>query len=166
MKVTVREAVAGDARSIRDVHLASIEGLAGQSYNEEQTAEWAHDRDPAEYPIESGETYFLVAAHDEQVIGFGWMKPEADEYFQTDIDGEITAVYIHPSVARNGVGSRIYSELEVQAVRDNVTSLGLWASLNAVPFYEEQGYKCVTEHIHEYHDVELTIVEMEKHSIR
>lgn len=167
MGVSVRKAEPGDARRIRDVHLASIEGLAGQSYTQKQVAAWAHERDPEEYPIESDETYFVVAEGQEQVVGFGWMKPEASSYFQADVDGELTAIYIHPSVARNGVGSRLYAELEAEAVRENVDSMGLWASRNAVPFYEAKGYEQVTDHVHEYHDdVGLTVVEMEKQTLR
>lgn len=90
------------------------------------------------------------------------MKPDADDYFPADIDGEITAICVHPAVARNSVGTRIYDTLEAQAIRNTVTSLGLWASLNAVPFYESLGYTRVTDHIHEYHGEELRLVEMEK----
>jgi len=167
MDVSVREATPGDAHRICDVHLASIEGLASQSYTEEQVTAWAHDRDPDEYPIESEDTYSVVAEDETAVIGFGWMKPDAGEYFQTEVDGEITAIYIHPSVARRGIGSRIYTTLEAQAIQWNVDSLGLWASRNAVSFYEAQGYKRVTERIHEYQDgIELTLVEMEKQLIQ
>ncbi|MFC5973731.1 GNAT family N-acetyltransferase [Halomarina salina] len=167
MEFSVREAVAGDAHRIRDVHLASIEGLGSQSYTEEQVAAWAHDRDPDEYPIDSENTYFVVAEDETAVIGFGWMEPDAGEYFQTEVEGEITAIYIHPSATRHGVGSRIYTELEAQAIRQNIDSLGLWASRNAVPFYEAQGYERVTDHRHEYQNgIEITLVEMEKQSIR
>lgn len=167
MEVSVREAVATDARRICDIHLASIEGLGGQSYTEEQVAVWAHDRNPDEYPIESEETHFLVAENETEVIGFGWMKSDAGHYFQEDVEGEITAIYIHPSAARNGIGSRIYAQLEARAVQENIDSLGLWASRNAVPFYKAQGYERVTDHTHEYHDgIELTLVEMEKRPIR
>jgi putative acetyltransferase len=167
MDVSLREAVPGDAHRICDVHLASIKGLAGQSYNEEQVAAWAHDRDPDDYPIESEDTYFVVAEDETAVIGFGWMKLDAGEYFQTGVEGEIRAIYIHPSVTGQGIGSRIYTELETQAIRQNIASLGLWASLNAVPFYEAQGYERVAEHVHEYQDgIELTLVEMSKQSIQ
>jgi len=163
MEASIREAVAGDARQIRDVHLASIKELGGQQYTEEQVSAWGHDRDPDGYPIDSEDTYFLVAEDDTAVLGFGWMKPDASEYFQTDVDGEITAIYIHPSVARNGVGSRLYAELEAHAARQAIDSLGLWASCNAVPFYEAQGYERVTNHAHEYQDdIKLTLVEMKK----
>ncbi len=95
------------------------------------------------------------------------MKSDAGEYFQTEVEGEITPIYIHPSVARNRVGSRIYTELETEAIRQSIDSLGLWASRNAVPFYEAQGYERVVNHSYEYQDgIELTLVEMLKHSIR
>lgn len=163
MDIVVREAAPEDASRIRDVHLASIEGLARKGYDDEQVRAWAHDRDPDEYPIESTDTYFVVAERDGQIVGFGQMKPDADEYFETTVDGEITAVYVHPSVARHGVGARIYAELEAAARRNEVTSLGLWASLNAVPFYEAQGYQRRTEHIHEFAEgTEGTVVEMTK----
>lgn len=167
MAVSVREAVAGDAQQICDVHLASIEGFGRQSYTEKQVTAWAHDRDPDDYPIEAEDTHFVVAEDETKMVGFGWMKPDAGEYLQTEVEGEITAVYIHPSVARNGVGSRIYTELETEAIRQNIDSLGLWASRNAVRFYEAQEYERVTEHNYEYQDgIELTLVEMVKKPVR
>ena len=163
MDIPVREAVAGDAQQICDVHLSSIEELGKQSYTEEQVAAWAHGRDPEEYPIESEDTYFVVAEDVTDVVGFGWMKPEAGEYLQTEVEGEITAVYVDPSAARNGVGSRIYGKLEKKALQQGIESIGLWASRNAVPFYEAQGYAQLGERRHEYQDgVELTLVEMRK----
>lgn len=163
MDISVREAATADARHVRDVHVASIEGLAGRAYDAEQVAAWAHDRDPAEYPIESGETYFLVAEQGSRVVGFGWTKVPADDYFETAVEGEVTAIYVHPSVVRQGVGSRIYDELEAQAVMEGVESLGLWASLNAVPFYEAKGFERVTERSLEFRDdVDVPVVEMHK----
>lgn len=167
MEWSVRTAVPGDARQICDVHLASIEGLGPQRYTADQVAAWAHDRNPDEYPIGANDTYFVVAEEGTEVIGFGWLQPDAGDYFQTEVKGEITAIYVHPSVTRNGVGSRIYTALETEAIRQTVDSLGLWASLNSVPFYEAQGYDRVTDHGHEYRDgIELTLVEMVKRSIR
>lgn len=105
----------------------------------------------------------MVAEQDVRLIGFGWMKPVADEYFEAAVDGEITAVYVHPSVARQGVGTRIYTELEAAARQIGVESLGLWASLNSVSFYEKHRYQRITEHTLEFNDdIEGTIVEMRK----
>ncbi len=163
MSLAVRNATLADATAVRDVHLASIEGLAGQRYDDDQVDAWAHDRDPDDYPIESDETHFLVAERDGDVVGFGWLKPEADDYFESSVKGEVTAVYVDPSVARDGVGTDIYEELEARAIADGVELLGLWASLNAVAFYETMGFDRVTTHGHEFQDgVSGTVVEMRK----
>lgn len=163
METQVREAVPADAHAIRDVHLASIEGLAGDHYDDEQVGAWAHDRDPDEYPIESPETEFLVADCGGTIVGFGWMKPDADDYIEAAVDGEITAVYVHPSVSGEGVGSAVYAALESRARSAGASSLGLWASLNAVSFYESHGYSRVTDHDLEFDDgVYGTVTEMRK----
>lgn len=95
------------------------------------------------------------------------MKHDAGECVQTEVAGELTAIYIHRSVTERGIGSRIDTALETQAIRQNIALLGLWASLNAVPFYEAQGYERVAEHIHQYrHGIDLTLVEMEQRSIQ
>jgi putative acetyltransferase len=161
--VDVREAVPDDAASIRDVHLASIEGLAGEAYDETQVAAWAHDRSPEDYPISSSDTVFRVAERDGRIVGFGQLRPDAGEYLDAPVAGEITAVYVQPSVARCGVGTALCDALEAAARRLDVGSLGVWASLNAVPFYEAQGYQRVTTHTVEYADgVELPVVELTK----
>jgi len=160
MDVVVREAVPDDAPRVREVHLDSIETLGGQAYSDQQVAAWAHDRDPAEYPIETEATYAVVAEADDRLVGFGWMRPDV-EGLVAPIDGEITALYVDPSVARRGVGTRLCTDLESKARRCGVESLGLWASRNAVPFYAAQGYRRVTEHTIEFDDgVEGTVVEM------
>lgn len=163
MDVEVREATPADAGAIRTVHLASIEGQAGASYDDEQVDAWAHDRDPEEYPIGSPDAHLVVAEDDDRIVGFGWLETEADDHVGGATEGEIRAIYVHPSVARRGVGSRIYEELEATARQAGIDSLGLWASRNAVTFYEAQGYRRVTDHVVEFHDgVEGTVVEMRK----
>ncbi len=164
MDVSLREAVPADAERIRDVHLRSIEELSGQAYSETQVAAWGHDRDPEEYPIDADETHVLVAeGGDDEIVGFGWLRDGARDHLRAIVEGELVAVYVHPAVTRQGIGSRLCEALEAEADGRGIRSLGLWASLNAVPFYEAQGYDRVTAHAHEYRDgVELTLIEMAK----
>lgn len=164
MTVTLREARPDDANRVRDLHIAAIEGLDTDAYDDEQVAAWAHDREPESYPIESAETHFVVAEADDRQVGFGWLQTKADGYAAASVDGELTAVYVHPSAARQGVGSRIRAELEAAARGRGIDKLGLWASKNAVPFYEAAGYRRVTDHTVEFDDgVSGTVVEMIKH---
>lgn len=112
----------------------------------------------------------------DEVLGFGELHAEAGDYLsgvagrsasgctsegRSDAVGEVRAVYVHPAFARQGVGSALYADLERWARERGVDSLGLWASLNAVGFYERQGFERVAEHDHEFDgDVAATVVEM------
>lgn len=163
MKVRFREASRADVDRLCEVHRAAIETLGSEAYDDRQLAAWKRGVTPSLYPVEDSNTHFLVAETDGQVIGFGWMKPRADDYFTIDVGGEITGVYVHPTAAGRGVGTRLLDRLERFGRRASVRSLGLWASLNAVPFYSEHGYETVTNQALEYDDgTEIPVREMKK----
>lgn len=163
MKLRVREATRADVDRLCEVHRAAIETLGSEAYNDRQIAAWKSGIDPSLYPVADAATHFLVAERDGQVIGFGWMKPEADEYFTIDVSGEITGMYVHPAAAGEGVGTRLLNQLERVGRQASVQSLGLWASLNAVPFYNKHGYETVTSQALEYDDgTEVPVKELKK----
>lgn len=162
-RIDLRRATPADAPAIRDVHLAAIEGIEPEQYTQDQLAAWAHDRDPADYPIEAGDTYMLVAESTDGIVGFGWMKPEADPYFEADVEAEITAIYVRPDAAGHGIGSRLLDELESQGRRQGATTVGVWSSKNAVPFYAAHGYARVAKRRVELADgVGLAVEELVK----
>ncbi|WP_231190323.1 GNAT family N-acetyltransferase [Haladaptatus sp. DYF46] len=157
----LREAVPSDSESVRGVHFESITELGLDGYTQDQVNAWAQGCKSASYAtaIESDDFYYIVAEDDRGVVGFGSLKFDASGTYEVPIDAEVTAVYVHPTVAREGVGSTIYAELERQAREHGVQMLGLTASLNSVPFYESQGYEMVREHAHEFSSHESTNVE-------
>ncbi|WP_440770568.1 GNAT family N-acetyltransferase [Natronorubrum sp. DTA28] len=163
MEPIVREAVRPDAESVANMHEKSIRELAQVAYSRDVVSAWAAGKDPDKYQIESDETYFLVAEINDGLVGFGELRPEAEEYFQADVEGEIRAVYVHPDFTRHGVGTAIYQELESEARRLQLDSLGLWASINARGFYEGRGFETVEEITHKFGgEVEGPAVEMKK----
>ncbi|PSP16144.1 N-acetyltransferase [Halobacteriales archaeon QH_10_67_13] len=165
----IREPTVEDAEAIRAVHRASIEGLGPQAYDRRQVTAWARGCRSADYAatIEAAETVCLVADRDGEVIGFGTLRAVAPDGYVSDPDGEVTAVYVSPAVAREGVGTGLYAAIERRARSRSIETLGLSASLNAVPFYQAQGYDRIREYDHEFssHEgtgVTGTIVEMTK----
>lgn len=163
MTLSIRLARAEDAEALRDVQLGSIRGLGTESYSDEKVEAWAHERDPGDYPIDDADSTIFVAEQGGSIVGFGWLTLAADEDFEADVDGKISAIYVHPGFARRGVGTTIYQALETRAREEGLESLGLWASLNAVPFYERQGYSTVRELTYEFDDgVEGRTLEMQK----
>lgn len=165
--MTVREAVPGDAEAVREVHRRSIEGLGPAAYDPEQVAAWAAGCASADYAarIDEGDA-FLVAERD-GVVGFGSLSLASPGEYEADIDAEVTGVYVLPEVAREGIGSALYDALERRARSAGVGVLGLWASRNAVEFYEAKGYERVRTLDHEFSAHEDTgvtgaVVEMVK----
>ena len=165
----IRRAEPSDGEAVRRVHSDAITDLGTEAYSEEQVSAWARGCESADYTsaIESDELEFVVAEVDGEVVAFGSLKRTPPDEYQADVDAEVTAVYVHPTVAREGVGTRIYRELEQRARAQDRQTLGLSASLNAVPFYEKHGYEQVREYTHEFSGHESTgvtgvIVEMKK----
>jgi putative acetyltransferase len=163
VSTVVREAQSSDAERIAEIHDQSIRDIASAVYSTAVIEAWAGGKDPAQYPINDDGNYLVVAEHAIAVAGFGEFVVEADDYFHADVDGEIRAIYIHPSFTRNSIGTAIYTELEETAREHQVDSLGLWASINAVEFYESQGFEQVKRITHEFGgEVAGPAVEMKK----
>lgn len=115
-------------------------------------ADWS-DRDGPD--LDDGQ-HWVVAVREDAVAGYGRLDPAEDE-------AEVTATYVHPDHDRAGVGSALLASLEGYARGSGAEACTLWASRNAVPFYERMGYERVDEVAHEVADgVELTIVELRK----
>ncbi len=130
--ITVREARPGDEPAILDCHIAAIEARGPDAYDDEQVAAWATKDDPDYHVAEDG--YHVVVAEDEAdgVVGFGCLVVD---------EPEVRAVYVHPGRDRQGVGTALLAALEATAQDRGIDRLRLWASLNAVGFYERHGYE-------------------------
>ena len=164
----VRDATPEDAPAIRRVHEASIRGLGPDAYDDRQVEAWAAGCATADYTasIADSETECVVATAAGSVVGFGTLSHDADEY-PIVVDAEITAVYVSPAVARQGVGTALRAELEERARAAGAERLVLTASRNAVPFYRRHGYARHRSIEHEFSAGESTgvtgtVVEMVK----
>jgi len=164
----IRDATPDDADAVRRVHRESITGLGTEGYSDRQVEAWAAGCESADYESSiTGDGVFIVAEQQGAVVGFGSMAFDAPAEYESEADAEITGVYVHPSVAGQGVGSAIYRELEARARDREVQALTLSASLNAVPIYESHGYQRQRTYSHEFSgheatDVEGAVVEMSK----
>lgn len=165
----VREAVPEDVEAIRGVHYESIMSLGRASYSQKQVEAWAAGCAVADYQstVESTDSYCVVAEEARGVVGFGTLSLGSPDDYEPAVDAEVTAVYVHPTVARDGVGTALYEDLETTAREKGNQTLGLTASRNAVPFYEDRGYERIREKDHEFSSHESTevsgaVVEMRK----
>lgn len=128
--IEIRDATPGDAEAIRAVHRESIPELGTQAYSREQIEAWAQGCASADYTsaIERGDLEYVVAEREDEIVGFGSLNLSAPEGYAAEADVEVTGSYVDPSVAREGVGSRLSTELEERARSRGVQMLGLAAS--------------------------------------
>ena len=161
--------------AIRAVHEASIRGLAPEASDRDQVEAGAAGVSSADYAAVDHDDYeFLVGVADDgaddvtedceerlvvddgTVVAFGSLLFASSVDYESAVDAEVTGVYVHPVVARSGVGSSLLATLEARARETGVEMLGLTASVNAVPFYEARGYERVGERDHEFSASEST----------
>ena len=129
--ITIRAATAKDASLIAVVHAASIRGLASKHYEAAQVAAWAGRKEPERYEqaLRDGEVMFVAQRGDGVIVGFGSYRAD-----------EVRAVYVDPTHARRGIGTRLLSAIETHAMEQGEAVVHLSSSLNAVAFYSVRGY--------------------------
>ncbi|WP_436936222.1 N-acetyltransferase family protein [Halovenus marina] len=174
--VVVRAATPTDLVAIQRLHRGSIEALTGAVYDDQQVTAWKGTVGPRLYPVNDDTATVLVAervspvddrsqssAECDSLVGVGWVRFSPDTYLDgLDVDSELGGLYVAPSASREGVGTHLCNRLEAAARDQGCTRVGLWASLNAVPFYRSCGYQRGADRTITYDSAELPVVEMHK----
>jgi ribosomal protein S18 acetylase RimI-like enzyme len=141
MAIIVREASPEDALLACEVLRRSIRELCAVDHknDEKALAEWLENKtaDNVRRWLASPSTYGVVAERDGTVCGFAMVGK----------DGTISLCYVLPDVHHSGAGKKMLAELEAQAARWKLTSLGVESTLTAKPFYERNGYVSTGESV-------------------
>jgi putative acetyltransferase len=127
------------------------------SYSEKAMAVWESGPSPESYRISEAESVVLVAEVESEIAGF------AEASFETP---ELDKLYVRPAYQRRGVAGALLDAIERRVRERGVKSLSVEASLNAVPFYEQAGFRCVGTHEKtvtvDTESVEMPMAELEK----
>jgi len=150
----LRYATRADASAVADLQTAAARAFGPGHYTGDELDRWARERDPAAYDFDDG--VHVVAERDGDVVGWGWVRPERCE---------VSAVYVHPDHARDGLGTRLLDRLEAEAADDGCDALSLWASLPSVGFYDANGYERVRRVTLDSGSTSLPCVVMRKHGV-
>src|SRR5688572_2476474 len=135
----IRPAEQTDRQQILEVHTSAIRELCAQHYTAAEIAAWSGRLREDSYDRVIRERKLLVAVEADVVVGFG----------QLDVaTGEVEAIYVRPTAARVGVGSRLLGDLESIARGQGLAELFLDSSLNAVPFYARAGFHSIEHRFH------------------
>ena len=127
-----------DALAILKAQRSAIRQTAASAYSPAIIDEWApvvivtERVETFQRWIERGDELIVVATDSAgKIIGFGSIVPT---------NSELRAVYVDAAYGRQGVGRALLARLEELARDAGLTELRMDASINAVPFYEANGY--------------------------
>jgi putative acetyltransferase len=127
-----------DALAILEAQRSAIRQTAVSAYSPAIIDEWApavivRERvEKFQRWIERGEELIVVAMEPAgQIIGFGSIVPA---------NSELRAVYVAAAYGSQGVGRALFARLEELARDAGLAELRMDASINAVAFYEANGF--------------------------
>ena len=134
MNISIRPAIAEDAREIANVTSASTRILLDGDYTEEQI-EILIDYCNADFylnTMQNDSSTILVAETEEKIVGFGSIASNGRA---------IGDLFLLPEYTRQGVGTLLLEPLEQIALQKQVPRLWVMSSLTAQPFYSSRGFK-------------------------
>ncbi|MGY3453428.1 GNAT family N-acetyltransferase [Bradyrhizobium sp. USDA 4353] len=130
-KAALRPFLPTDTPVLAAIFAASIQQLTGDDYSEEQQEAWAAAADDeASFGKKLASTLTLIATVQGSPVGFASLKG----------NDHIDMLYVHPSVAGQGVGAMLCDALEKLAGARGTTGLLVDASDTAVDFFRKRGY--------------------------
>jgi len=111
------------------------------------------NRTPNRYlePTERGAIF--VAELNQVIVGFGEAAP-----------GAVVAIYVDPTVVRQGIGDLILNHALKLAATGHKGPIRVESTLNASAFYARDGFEFVARSAVRRNDVEVPIVVMERHA--
>jgi N-acetylglutamate synthase-like GNAT family acetyltransferase len=156
--VTIRAAAMEDKDAALKVLSDSVRELCRDYYNEKQIETWADIPSRQKDELDMSDKIALVAEEINEIIGFTVLHIKKSE---------VEAVYVSPKYIRRGIGSKLLAELEKNAKKLGLTSLHLFASLNAVDFYKHAGYQALEKTKYRLTDeVQVDCIKMKKEIIK
>jgi putative acetyltransferase len=133
-KPALRPYLAADTPMLAVIFAAAVQELTGDDYSEAQQEAWASAADDeAAFGKKLAGQLTLIATLQNSPVGFASLKG-ADH---------IDMLYVHPSVAGQGVASMLCDALEKLAGGRGAKKLTVDASDNAPEFFKKRGYVAI-----------------------
>lgn len=127
----IRKATAADFADIYEAHRNAVQYTCARAYDNATRETWLGLLSPDSYTE-------ALQAKELWVVAF---KGNIQGFFQLDLhQGELDALYVHPFVQNQGLGTAMLHQAEDLALAAGVADLKLFASLNSNAFYRLNGY--------------------------
>ncbi|MBA2176074.1 GNAT family N-acetyltransferase [Halobacillus locisalis] len=125
-----------DTKQIINLFRETILTVNLGDYSEKQVENWANSIMDEEIWVKRlEESFTYVAVIDKQIVGFG----------NVNKIGEVDLLYIHKDYQRQGIASKLLTQIEKHAKSICMTEVFTEASITARPFFELQGYQLLAK---------------------
>ena len=129
-KPALRPYLASDTPMLATIFVAAIQELTGDDYSEAQQEAWAAVADDEEFGRRLAADLTLIATMQDSPVGFASLRGK----------DHIRMLYVHPSLAGQGVASMLVDALEKLAGSRGAKTLSVDASDTALDFFKKRGY--------------------------
>ena len=150
----LRPANIDDCPDIHSAHQYSVRYACEHFYNEQILQAWLTRLSMNSY----------IDAIQHRTVWVIEYKNHIQGFFQLNLPkAELDALYVHPFVHRQGLGTAMLQQAEKIAFESGLGSLKLYASLNSVRFYTINGYQKLGDYeIHLNPQVSVPVELMQK----
>ena len=147
MKISVRPAKKDEWKSVLNIQRRAIHEIACTDYSPEVLNSWGSSlnkdllsKEVADFETKAEQGIFTVVAEVDGILaGFGEVVPKQNL---------LLAIYINPDFKRQGVGTKILSELERITKKEGADFLRMDSSLTTEHFYVSCGYQVIERGFH------------------
>jgi len=128
MDIQIRLAKPEDSEEILELQANSIRSLSSQDYNQRQIELLIRSQKSERFINE----IIFVAEGNNRLVGFASLCIDIPQ---------IASMFVHPYFVRQGIGTRLFTEIESVAIEKGYKTLNVMSSLSAVKFYQANGYE-------------------------
>ncbi len=152
-KITIRLSTVDDLAEIQKIFVETISTICKDDYSPEQISAWISSVENKERWLSKlNSQYFVVAAIEGQIVGFASLEN----------DNHLDLLFVHKDFQRQGIASKLYSEIAEVALKKKATTLNSNVSQTARPFFEDKGFKIIKRNTKLIRGVEIFNYKMAK----
>lgn len=152
-KLIIRPSNLSDLTEMQEMFVDTISTICKHDYSPEQIIVWTSSiENTKRWTDKLSSQYFLIAELNNKIVGFASLQNK--NYFDL--------LYVHKDFQRQGIASRLYTEIENEAIKRESTILSSDVSKTARQFFEKKGFQIIAPQIVVIKHVELVNYKMSK----
>ena len=121
-------------KRIEDIHKQCVLENNSGYYNTKQIKEWLSTISYKNIKNQLDNTSWIIIEENTCILGFAQYSLEEKEIFQIQIDSKFQG---------KGYGKKLYKYIETDFIKNNISEISLFSTLNAVSFYKRIGFKII-----------------------